>query len=70
MEAHQEGLPMAVQPRRRLMVAVVGFGGRRRHQRGRRGVGRWCGACGGEVGGARWSEMAARVEAVPGWRRG
>jgi hypothetical protein len=68
-EAHQEGLPMVARPDRRSMAAVAGLGGRRRRRRWRRGVGRWCRACGGEVGCRRWPKMVARVEAVPGWRR-
>jgi hypothetical protein len=66
MEAHREGLPTVVRPDRRLTMVVAGLRGRRQHQSGRRGVARWCGACGGEAGCGRWSEMVAHVEAVPG----
>jgi hypothetical protein len=67
--AHWEGLPTAAQPGRRSTMVVAGLRGWRRRRRGRRGAGCWCRACGGEVGGRWWLEMATRVEAVPRRRR-
>jgi hypothetical protein len=49
---------------RRSMVAVARPRGRWWRQRGRRGVGHWCRACGGEARGGRWSEMAALVKTL------
>jgi hypothetical protein len=58
------GLPTAVRPNWRSTAAVVGLGGQWLSQRGMGGVGRWCGACGGEAGGGRWPEMVACVEVL------
>jgi hypothetical protein len=66
LKAHREGLPTAARRGRRSMTVVAWLGGRRRHLGGRRGVGRWWGACGGKAKGGRCSEMAAHMEAVPG----
>jgi hypothetical protein len=60
---------MVVRPSRRSMAVVAGLGGQRRCQRGRRGAGCWCKACGGEAKGTQWLEMAACEEVVPGRRR-
>jgi hypothetical protein len=62
-EAHRQGLPTVAWPDRRLMAVITVLRGRHR------GVGHWCGACGGKAEGGQWPEMATRVEAVPGRRR-
>jgi hypothetical protein len=63
MEAHWEGLPMVARPGRST-PAVAGSGGQRWCQRGRRVVGCWCGACGGEAGG--WG-ASSLVLLAPWW---